>query len=282
MPVNGDSGDKGPGDKVAQEDGAPTPRSVTFALSDGEFRVVEADDLIVNAPTSLALIEKSRAMDPNPLRLDKDMSVSLLVPDLDRAALLGAIDPSESLLDWLYENGIEDVVPISEPLLDSGNQIDGMPWGWYPSGSGWIFAPLSDADCPASADAWMSASMTGAVIGTGIWCWGTTVLYWRTDDTDSSDYRIQYGTTDWDSLLNDVCGSLLDGGDICPSCEEEDPSGWEVTVDVSAIFADSVIGKALAFIWRPCQEHSDQEPVLEAADRRWIWTAGRWSLRPES
>jgi hypothetical protein len=246
------------------------------------MRVVENASLILSAPTPSALTEKSKSMNPNPLRLDKDMSISFLVPEPERSALLGAIEPSESLSDWLYDNDVEDVVPVLEPLLDSGNCIDGNPWGWYASGAGWIFAPLSEAECPASAGALMSASMAGAVIWTGIWCWGTTVLYWRTDDTGTPDYSIQYGTTNWDSLLDDVCGSLFDGDPICPTCEDEDPSGWEISVDASAMFADSVTGSALTSIWQPCEEHRGQESVLEAADRRWTWIGDTWKLSVHS
>lgn len=117
-------------------------RSLTFSRSAGELRIVEGETLVLAAPTSKALIEMALALGTsNPLAVDGGMSFDFLVPEVDKASLLEAMEPSGSLVDWLYENGIEDVVPISEPLLDSGNRIDGSAWGWYLTGSGWIFAP---------------------------------------------------------------------------------------------------------------------------------------------
>ena len=254
-------------------------RSLTFSRSAGGLRIVEGETLILAAPTSKALIEMAFALGTsNPLAVDKGESFDFLLTDADKAPLLDAMEPSESLVDWLYEHGIEDVVPISEPLLDSGNRIDGSAWGWYLTESGWIFAPLGEPEVLASADAWMSASMTGAVLGTGIWCWGTTILYWRTDDSDTAEYRIEYGTSDWDVFVEDVCATLLGGDTICPVCEQQDASGWEVGVDVSPVIADSVVGAALANIWRPCSDHRGQALALEAAGRKWSWSGASWAI----
>jgi len=120
--------------------------------------------------------------------------------------------------------------------------------------------------------------MTGAELGTGIWCWGTTVLYWRTDDSDTADYRIQYGTTDGDVFVDDVCGSLLGGDTLCPVCEQQDTSGWEVSVEASPVFADSVVGSALVYIWQPCSDHRGQALALEAAGRKWSWSGVSWEI----
>jgi hypothetical protein len=216
----------------------------------------------------------------NPLALDNDVSLVLLLPYQERAKILENLTSSSGLMDWLFDHNIEDVVPVSEPLVDAGNRIDEQPWGWYwlSDQDRWLFAPLTKGQYQAGARAWMSASMTGAVIETGICCWGTVCLCWHTDDSDQSDYAIRHDVQDWDNLLLEVCSSLLDGLDpICPTCDEEDPSGWEVSVSASPIFSNSVVGDALTSVWQPCNFHLNKSVILEAADRLWRWDGDSWT-----
>ena len=263
---------------VTSEVPSETTRLLTVALSGGALRIIENDEVLMSAETASDLTEKANALGPdNPLAMEKDMSLSLLVPHEARGAVLEALLPSPVLSDWLLEQGIEDVVPISDPLFDAGNVVDDHPWGWYRiySEDRWIFAPLGEGQDVAAASAWMSASMAGAVIETGCRCWGTTILTWRTDDTGSSEFSVQCEVQDWDALLAATYGSMLEDT-FCPECEDEDPSGWEINVTASAIFTDAVVGAALTNIWRPCDSHQLERIELEAAHRLWEWSGDRW------
>lgn len=256
-------------------------QSLTIARSGGELLIVEDDRLLLSAPTVSDLIKAVTGLETgNPLEIDRDASLMLLLPVEERALILDALTPSADFEGWMIDNGIEDVVPSSEPFFDGGNQVDGQPWGWCMTydPQGYLFAPLYDPKDIAGAGGWFTQSMTGAVISTGVRCWGTSVLSWYVNDTDRSTYEMRHNVQNWDDLLTEVFGGVFDES-ICPACEESDFSGWDVSADASPIFADSVVGRALKCIWYPCETHASTSVVLEAADRTWSWRGDAWALQ---
>jgi len=152
--MTSDTNQRGESDENAETNGTRTESAVFSAISrsGGELRVVKNEKLVLSAPTVASLIEKVEKLGSNnPLRLNKDGALSLFLSDSERASVLGGVQPSESLSEWLRGNEIEDLEPISDPLFDSGNRVDGSPWGWLQIGpdEDWIFAPLTDHRSPA-------------------------------------------------------------------------------------------------------------------------------------
>ena len=259
---------------------SPVAHHITISRSGGRIRVVEDGVLIWSEASVDGLIEAVSLVKDDPLLLVEGSSIVILLPPSDEKRLLEALCPDDRILDALVEEfGDQSYTDTSDEFraLDKGILINGVPWGWVPTRSPeWDYItprllPIGKTRTLASAGAWMSASMTGAVLTSGLRQVENSAYSWS--DLDGERYwDVIYDVSDWDALLSDAIGSGFEVT-LCPACENDDPSGWEVSVDVESCFADGVVGAALCNLWQPCEEHLGVPcTLIGVAGRDWKWS----------
>ena len=178
----------------------------------------------------------------------------------------------------------EDEVPGLSSLV-----IDRQTWTWflarYPTNSyegrdEWMVVPPGESREVARLSAWMTASMTGAVMLSGVRVWDRDVALVYFDDDESNpdgDIRkVMYSCRSWDDLAIDAASLVFrDFGEApCPYCE----TGWEIEGSFDAMFSTEGIASALISMMKPCNDHLDVEDGdVFFAQREWRWTKDRWA-----
>jgi hypothetical protein len=247
-------------------------RGSTFAISRN------GSPPLVDGATIAELIAKADKVHPSPLSLGRGTSVTFDIPGESRAKILEAFAPPDSEFDALVETAEEMDFPFEDvDPIDVGIHIDGNRWGWAPldnSYSAFGLSPIGESDLVADFNAWMSASMTGVVLDSGARRWGDIALQWLSDDSDVSWQKMIYNVDDWTELLDSIV--LLDGLELCPACESDEPSGWVLNLTVSPIYSSETLGRVIANVWRPCEAHRGMDCPLEFASLKWKWGDGVW------
>lgn len=253
-------------------------------LVEGEYVVRPADD---GSSTSGPVREA--ADDPFEIGVTAGQKLSVRLPDDDVTKLVALLTPHDSererLLEEWEENG--DYVQREEAAAVGQFYVNGEEWGWCVLDESKVLWPIPKGATKERfrISAWMSASMTGAYLKAGVRTYGRVALVWFEDDEsnrEGSIAELHYMVEDWDRLLDDAVSALMhDWWDrLCPFCEEEDSSGWECDVSFTSEFTAEGLGRSLAQIFRPCDDHRDEagagRPMQAVTDRDWRWVEDRW------
>jgi len=265
---------------------APKQRSITIARSEGRLRALTSSGkILAEASDATALVVSAQEMDESPLVLARGSALTLLLPRAERAIIMEALEPDDSLADELFgklEELMEDEAFIDLSPISARNRIDDQRWGWVPLVDTWgasaetrLFGiyPIGKASELARFSAWMSASMTGAVISSGLRHRGPHAVVWVDNDPDPDTATAYYEVENFDDLLWEV---LSWEDPLCPVCDEDDASGWELDLSVGPTFLDLALGRALTRVWVPCPKHESRKVRLEAAGCTWRWARHRW------
>lgn len=258
-------------------------------------------DRIVHGTSALRVVEQvpERATEIS-LRLSRGSGVHFEHETANvRPLILASLEPDADLQDELYERyeearracSFSEVGPI-----DTGNEVDGSSWGWIPTDDDQVHFALVPAIGTkrglASFRAWMSESMTGAVMLWGLWLFDETVAtIWHEAnkcELGTSYMRPIHNTLPpRDLLLKVVEGWKTDYGAMCPVCnqnEDSDMYGWNVNLLANPnVFSESDLRAALGLVWHPCTKHRRRTQIqLSNAGRNWIWIDRRWENNGES
>jgi len=259
---------------------APKERSLMVVGDHGRIRIVDDKGHgLIAADSAEELVRTAAELDESPLVLARGSNLTLLISSADRARILDALRPCDQLaeqLDKMMDDQTDGLIWLS--ALRTGNKIDGQPWGWLRRedqwGSEYCLLPAGRGVELARFDAWMSASMTGANISYGLRHWGHQAVIWVDNDPDPDHLTPYFELESIDGLLEEV---FYWEDPLCPTCESESASGWEIGFWVSPVFPEKAIGRAMTNVWVPCEQHRGRVDLEVNADR-WRWSRGLWHL----
>jgi hypothetical protein len=255
-------------------------RSLRLEIAGSDVHLFIDDQEVASAGTTSDLLVSALTEENGPLRLHQGDSVQCLLVGDDRAAFLGALQPADDLLDFFegaYEdNQSGDPRMLDGPYMDSANTVNDSAWAWIRGTDRWFLVPADPGQKLVRASAWMSESMTGAVIDSELRRSGPTGVAWQDNDAELEWVEVFYEVSDWDSLVLKTVGAIAaDFFDPpCPACD----TGWEMNLDVDASFRTELVGKALALLYRPCNDHCAQPNVVsDIARHDWEWHDDQWA-----
>ena len=196
--------------------------------SDTGASIVVGDKEVVRAPNLLdaCILAERLPEGRNPFLIDMGDEIVIEVEPEDWAHILSRLRPSSALvniLDGLAEEaGYSDEGLFFRTPIDTGTCINGQRCGWFPSaddqsstGSPFDDAQLvslgfpEDAEVVASISAWMSGSMTGAVISAGYKHDALAGMAWLDNDDEGFDVSITYDLTNLNQEAKAALESLM-------------------------------------------------------------------------
>ena len=272
-------------------------QALTIERKDGQIRVLtQSGRTLFVADAAKHLIEKAtKGRRKGPFDLAKGSVLTLNVSSADRAQVLAALRPAADVAHTLaetYEDLRDENTFTDLPPTGTNNRIDGEPWGWMPHTEsleqfGIVPMTMGTTDL-ATFSAWMSGSMTGAVMTWGARLHGATALIWYSADESEPGtsymkplYEITEKSVLLDWIVEDWIGNVGSG---CPACVEvgnhPQLEGWVLDLWATDLFSESEVGQALAQVWTPCDEHRSQECEIRNAESDWHWVSDRWLRSP--
>ena len=227
----------------------------------------------------------------NPFLIERGDTVSLNLESGSRAEVLSRLVPSSDLEVELYEraSGIHDDLEWDRKPIDTNNEIDGTPWGWFiaihdidDSGTPDLrLLPLSfqeDARVVAASSIF-SARGLGLSIEAGYKHDDFASLTWYYNDAiGTTSVDLTYDLPDPIAQARRTIAKPLQDGDVpfCGKCDDEDDNGAVIHVDVAPTIALDAVGSAIATFWRPCDEHVHTwQPEL--VGHQWRWAGDTWT-----
>jgi hypothetical protein len=267
-------------DSEPQPESAPSSsRSVTIRREAEEFQVLVRGVAAVQSADIEHLIAAASdlGMD-NPLLLDRDVDLVLDLPLPDKAAVLAVVSEAASIQGELVagRDEILDGADWEVEPIDTGNTVDGQPWGWFSPDGGAVFrlVPTAPSEAILGARAsWIGAGMSTS-LEVGVRSFDHSVaISWYSHEDGETKIWIDYEVEGWDAVMTRALRSMFDHS-ICPACEESEP--WSITVRADAMFSVQALGDALTGIWCPCSQHRESGATLNEASRDWKWSDTTW------
>jgi hypothetical protein len=262
------------------------------------IEVVRDGEICLRAGSIQELVRAAgRLAASSPLCLPAGAQIEVELAHGDRAAFLEALAPTEDedAQDVLYERWAEasayDVDDIDP--LDDGITVNGQPWGWFRMSSDDAFEllPIGPQSEVLRLGAWMTASMTGAVItATLVRCDDLAAAAWYEDDIDGVQWFASFYDVTREGLAT-ACSTLLDAFSSywspicpvrdCPNVPEWSSPGWVVSLDASEPLDEQILADAVATLCQPCDEHMDLygpdgDDVVSLGGRDWTWKDEGW------
>ena len=234
--------------------------------------------MMLSGPDVSALIASAEAHDPNPLLLSTNDRIDVELPVFQRADVLDAVAPDAGLVDYLWEH-VDDATNDDEEGLGlapivTGNMVDGRSWGWYLPQDNWFLGPTEQTKHVLRLGLSFEGGMLSTLVQAGAWRLDkdTAVVWaWHEDaGTRLTIWSLYYTPTSDEDLCLDAFRALSDDGD--PDCAIEEGDNLPIfSIDRTSGITDDMIGRGLALIWGPCEDHPDY-----LLHDEWRWSKDHW------
>jgi len=262
-----------------------------FSSEQSVVRVLVADTEVLRAGgwEEASALAAEMPDSRNPFLIERGDTVSLSLESGSRAEVLSRLVPSSDLEVELYEraSGIHDDLEWDRKPIDTNNEIDGTPWGWFmvthyigDRGTPVYFRllPLSFQE-DSEVVAW---TLVSTDLGTGLFieagykhdAFAGLTWYWM-EATPESTLEVTYTLPDRIAQAQKVIAMPMEEGldPFCGECEENED--WETKIKCAPTIPLDAVGSAIATFWQPCDEHVHTwQP--EVAGHQWRWAGDTW------
>jgi hypothetical protein len=266
---------------------------ITVAHGANDVDIAIDGRTVVTAPDLSGLIASAHGLgDADPLRIHRVTSLSIELSPSEKRTLLAEIRVDEkeaNLLEGRRQKLLENHLVWETPPIRRGIAVDGKPWGWFyasPEGDEecWQLIPTRRSSVVLQAGASFEGdSMVGGFMDVGIRRYGeATAITWHYQEDDPANCDVSYEVDYWDELCIE-CLSTIFEEPLCPLGSEADD--WLVHIDADPMFSTDTIGKAMAGIWLPCEEHlRSGKPLIvrNIAGSDWEWESNSWAPLPST